>query len=295
MAETPKKPRLAWKVVLAILVGIGLQVVLMHLPHAIQKHYGDLFRAAIVLVVGGAISYFFENWLKHSTSTLLGSRRGTSFRFMGRLILYLVLALALLAAFGVGLSSVVFGSAFLTVILGLAGQNFLSNLIAGIGLVIFRPFEVGDRINFITWQFTTIMPSFPHERMKPVYSGTVRDINLAYTTLDNDDGIPMLVPNGTMIQAYVENHHNESKIPFRVRVDVDLALDPKRLLPPLTAALESLPYKVYVSLADVGATTFGILFTGHTQGKREDAVRHEILRELIPLIQNLRQTENTPS
>lgn len=286
-----KKPRLAWKVVLAILVGVGLHVVLIHLPDNIQKHYGDLFRATIVLLVGGAISYFFESWLKGAATNLLGTRRGTSFRFLGRLVLYLSLTLALLAAFGVGLSSVVFGSAFLTVILGLAGQNFFSNLIAGIGLIFFRPFEVGDRIRFITWQFTLLMPSFPHERLKPAYSGVVRDITLAYTTLETDDNVPMMIPNGIMIQAYIENHRHESRLPFRIRFDLDLAVDPTRLLPRIETALTSLSYPVTVQLTDVGATTYGMIMSGETQGKREDLVRHEILQHLIPLIQESRQTE----
>ncbi len=290
-----KKSRLAWKVIAAILVGIGLHVVFTHLPVKIQKHYGDLFHAAIVLLVGWSISYFFEGWLKARAESILGSRRNTSFRFLGRLILYLAVTLALLAAFGVGLSSLVFGSAFLTVILGLAGQNFFSNLIAGIGLVFFRPFDIGDRINFATWQFTVLMPSFPHEKMKETYTGIVRDINLAYTTLESDDGVPMLVPNGIMIQAYVENLRNEIQVPFRLRFDLDLAINPEQLLSALTQSLKSLPYPVNVQLIDVGQATFGILLTGKTRQRHEDAVRHDILQHLIPIVQELRTVQAAPN
>jgi small-conductance mechanosensitive channel len=289
-----KRPHLAWKVIAAILVGIGLHVVLVHLPPHIQKHYGDLFRAAIVLLVGGAISWFFESWLNGSARDWLGAHRAASFRFMGRLVLYLSVALALLAAFGVGLSSVVFGSAFFTVILGLAGQNFFANLIAGIGLIFYRPFEVGDKVNFVAWQLGVVMPSYPHEKMKPTYSGTVRDVSLAYTTLETDEGITMKVPNGILIQAYIETRPQDARVPFRFRFDLDLALDPAVLLPKLETQLKTLHFPVKVSLADVGAATFAVVLTGYT-GEPEDAARHAILRRLIPLVQELRETTAQPS
>lgn len=284
-----KRPNLAWKVIAAILVGVGLHIVLVHLPQSIQKHYGDLFRAAIVLIVGGVISWALEAWLNGSAREWLGAHRAASFRFMTRLVLYLSVALALLAAFGVGLSSVVFGSAFLTVILGLAGQNFFANLIAGIGLIFYRPFEVGDRVSFVAWQFGVLMPSFPHERMKPTYSGTVRDVSLAYTTLETDEGLSMKVPNGILIQAYIENHRQAVGSPFRFRFDLDLALDPNILMPRLEDQLKSLQFSARVALADVGAATFAILLTGHTT-ESEDVARHAILRRLIPLVQELRGT-----
>lgn len=295
MPPTGRKSRIGLKVLLAVLAGVGLHVVLVHLPDKMQKHYGDLFRAAIVLLVGGAISWFFESWLKGTAGDVLGARRAASFRFLGRLVLYLSLALALLAAFGVGLSSVVFGSAFLSVILGLAGQNFFANLIAGIGLIAFRPFEVGDRISFVTWQYSLMMPSFPHRLMKPAYTGVVRDVSLAYTTLDTDDGTPMTVPNGIMMQASIENHRDQKNVPFHIRFDLDLGLHPEKLLPQLETALKPLPYSVSVQLADVGAATFAIALTGSAPGKREETVRHQILYRLIPVIQGLREDQTTPS
>lgn len=292
----PKRSgRVGWKVVLVIIVGVALHLLLVYLPQSIQKQYGDLFRAAIVILVGGAVSYLVERSLARVAADRLGPRRATSFRFLARLLLYLALVLALLAAFGVGLSSVVFGSAFFTVILGLAGQNFFGNLIAGIGLVLFHPFEVGDHISFVASQYGLLMPSFPHEQMKPAYSGVVQDINLAYTTLETDDGIPMTVPNGVIIQAAIENRKQQRRLRFRFRFDLDLAIDPGRLLPMLHADLAPLPYPVDVQLADVSAATFAIVVTGIAEERRTDAIRHSILEILIPLVQRLRMEPPAPS
>lgn len=288
-----RRPHVAWLVIAALLAGVGLHVVLIHLPNSMQRHYGDLFRAAMVLLVGGAISSFFERWLKGTAGDWLGARRAASFRFLGRLVLYLSIALALMAAFGVGLSSVIFGSAFLTVILGLAGQNFFANLIAGIGLILFRPFEVGDRISFVSWQYSVLMPSYPHEKLKPAYTGTVHDVNLAYTSLKTDDGVAMMVPNGIMMQAYIENHRHGEHLPFRFRFDLDLALDPDDLLRQLEARLKTLGFPVQVALADISATTFGLVFTGHAQ-EPEDTTRHAILQHVIPVVQGMRETTSQP-
>ncbi len=293
MDEQKKRPRTGWKIILVIIIGIALEVVLKHLPIKLQHHYGDLFRALIVLLDGGAISWLVEHWLNALSSERIGARRATSLRFMARLVLYLAIILALLAAFGVGLSSVVFGSAFLTVILGLAGQSFFSNLIAGIGLVIFHPFEVGDRIAFVAWQYPILMPSFSHEALKPTYRGVVTDINLAYTTLMTDEGVPLQVPNGVLIQAAVQNYQRRRSQNVRMRFDLDLGLDPDHVIEQLSRALESLPHQVEIQLADVGPTTFGLRVIVGARGGTEDTIRHQVLEALVPIVQNLSRPPST--
>lgn len=288
MTPNSRRTRVDWKIILVILMGVVLQLVLNHLPKIIQHQYGDLFRATIVLLVGGAISYLVEHWLQQVSSERIGARRATSLRFLARLVLYLAIALALLAAFGVGLSSVIFGSAFLTVILGLAGQSFFSNLIAGIGLIIFHPFEVGDHISFVTSQYPLMVPSYAHEAMKPAYSGVVTDINLAYTTLETDDGNPMQIPNGVLIQAAIHNHQRRQRRQFRFRFDLALDLEPTRLIGRLQDLFKDWPYPIDVKLADVGASTFALVILAQSNEPQEDVVRHAILSSLVPLVQELR-------
>ncbi len=72
----------------------------------------------------------------------------------------------------------------LSVIIGLAAQNTLGNLIAGISLLIYRPFNVGDHL-----QITA--PT-------GVETGFVESINLGYTHLKTDDNRRVVVPNSLM-------------------------------------------------------------------------------------------------
>ncbi|MCY0880144.1 MAG: mechanosensitive ion channel family protein [Firmicutes bacterium] len=293
--SSTKSPRPLWSIVGVLLGGIALKLLLNHLPPNIRHHYGDLFKAAIVVMVGGAISYVVERWLARLPHERIGARRATSLRFLARLVLYLAIALALLAAFGVGLSSVVFGSAFVTVILGLAGQSFFSNLIAGIGLVIFHPFEVGDHIQFVAWQYPILTPTFPHEALKPTYSGVVTDINLAYTTLEVEDGTPMMIPNGVLITAAIHNQARRERRLFRFRFDVDMALDPERLLPALEATFREWTYPVDVRLVDMGATTYGLAFLVQAGREPEEVVRHAVLQRVLPIVQALKATPKNDS
>jgi small-conductance mechanosensitive channel len=192
-----------------------------------------------------------------------------------------------LASLGVGLSSVVFGSAFLTVIIGLAGQSLFGNLIAGIGLVLFHPFEVGERISFVAWQYPILMPSFPHEALKPGYAGTVTDINLMYTSLITDDGIPLVVPNGIIIQSAIHNVSRRANAPYRFRFDVALTVDPERFLEDAGKALQSLSFPVHLAVYDTTPTSYSVVATGELTQMTEDAARHHIMSRVLPIIRAL--------
>jgi small-conductance mechanosensitive channel len=72
----------------------------------------------------------------------------------------------------------------ISVVLGLAAQNTLGNLIAGISLLLYRPFKVGDRL-----QVTA--PT-------GLESGVVESLNLGYTVLKTDDNRRVVVPNSTI-------------------------------------------------------------------------------------------------
>ncbi|WP_020374596.1 mechanosensitive ion channel family protein [Sulfobacillus thermosulfidooxidans] len=267
-------------ILLAVLVDQAKGV--LHLP----KSVAGPMKALIVLMIGGAISYLLERYLFQLISRTLGAKSTTSLRFIIRLFLLLAVILSVLAAFGVGLSSVVFGGAFVTAIIGLAGQTMFGNLIAGIALLIFHPFEVGDRINFVAWQYPMLMPSFPHEATKPVYSGVVVDITLMYTSVLTDTGPIMAVPNGIIIQAAVENLSRTNRRILRMRFDVDISLDPNQLLPRVEKMLQALGYVgTKPHIVDVTPTTYSLLIVVDTKLRNDDEIRHQIFAHLVPIIQ----------
>ncbi|MCL4351328.1 MAG: mechanosensitive ion channel family protein [Firmicutes bacterium] len=285
-----KLGRQTWILVLVlILLGIAMAVGLdlSHQRLGINKNYLHLIKAFIVLVVGGLISYLLERYLFRMAPSAGG--RTSSLRFVVRLILLLVVVLSILAAFGVGLSSVVFGGAFFTVIIGLAGQTMFGNLIAGIGLVIFRPFDVGNHVTFVAWQYPMLMPSYPHDALKPGYSGVITDINLMYTAIRSDQGLPMMIPNGILIQAMIENHSRSEGHRIRFRFDLPLATPAEAVIDAIRQILQQLHYQGDAFLVDVSPSSYSVAVAINSLEAMatDDTIRDQILSRLVPQITGL--------
>ena len=111
-------------------------------------------------------------------------------KFIAKLLRYCVYVFAVVAYahFVPGLSSLGTASltsiSVITIVVGLAAQNTLGNLVAGISLLLYRPFKLGDRIEVLA-------PS-------GVETGIVENLTLGYTLLRTDDNRRVVVPNSLM-------------------------------------------------------------------------------------------------
>lgn len=286
-----------------ILVIVGLAAGLaMDAPHSwfsgLPPSWQDTARALLVLVIGLAVSRLLERRLFRAAALHLRRDQAASLKFLVRLILYITMIMALLAAVGIGLSSLVFGGAFVTVIVGLAGQQVFANIIGGVWLIIFHPFRVGDQIGLVTWQYPLLMPSYPHEAMRPAYYGQVHDINLMYTALENDDGFLQLIPNSIIVQAFVENRSAKSRSRLRVRFDTPPEVDATAFLERMDNALQAHFRKygdgnVKVRLADIYPGGYSFLVTLDTERVGE-VVRGEVLLLAAGQIAAARAPGQTP-
>jgi small-conductance mechanosensitive channel len=105
--------------------------------------------------------------------------------FLIALILYAHLIPAL-RAMGTALLA---GVSVASVVVGLAAQNTLSNLVAGFSLLLYRPFHIGDRVQLATPRGVSI--------------GTVTSLSLGYTILTDPDGHEIIVPNSVMVSQVI--------------------------------------------------------------------------------------------
>jgi small-conductance mechanosensitive channel len=105
--------------------------------------------------------------------------------FLAAVILYAQLVPAL-RSLGTALLA---GVSVLSVILGLAAQSTLGNLIAGISLLLYRPFHIGDLVQVST--------------QKETLTGTVDSLTLGYTILRAAEGAQIIVPNSLMISVVI--------------------------------------------------------------------------------------------
>ena len=150
---------------------------------ALVTTYGLRVVGAIVILTAG---WMASRLLYNAVHRLLARAQRidrTVTLFLANAARYLVLILtfsAVLSTFGIATTSFVAVIGALGIAVGLALQGTLSNLAAGIMLVLFRPFHIGDRI-----EAGGIM-------------GTVREINLFYSELDTDDNVRVIFPNGKL-------------------------------------------------------------------------------------------------
>jgi len=139
----------------------------------------------------------------------------TLFRFLGSMARYVILAfvfIAVLNRFGVETTSIValLGAAGLAI--GLALQGALSNLSAGVMLLIFRPYKVGD--------FVDAAGKF----------GLVTEIDLFTTIMQTFDNQQIIVPNGQIWGQQIVNHshHKIRGVDMRFGVSYDTDIDKAR-------------------------------------------------------------------
>src|SRR3984957_4953667 len=102
-----------------------------------------------------------------------------------------------------------------SVVVGLAAQSTLGNLIAGISLVLYRPFKVGDRVQV----------SAP----TGLETGVVVNIDLGYTLLRTADQRLLVIPNSSMAsQASVNLSLTTPRTPCGVSLYVAAGSDAAR-------------------------------------------------------------------
>ena len=183
---------------------------------------GNLLAAAVILVIGRWLSKFAHRLtiraLKRMQADALVER------FVANIVRILVLVAAVLAAvnqLGVQTASLiaVLGAAGLAV--GLALQGSLANFAAGVLIMTFRPYRIGDYIEAAG------------------VSGTVDDLQLFTTVLTTPDNRQIIIPNGQMMSGTITNHSAHETRRVDLTVGVDYAADSEAVRRVLTDLVES--------------------------------------------------------
>lgn len=131
---------------------------------------------------------------------------------VGFLIRFLALVASVVGALrlaGLTPQELAVGGAVTAVILALAAQQTLGNLIAGMVLLSARPFRVGDRVRMHAGGVAGQV------------EGAVVSLGLLYTTLANGED-RILVPNNVVLSAAVVPLREPSGVDMRARLDSDV-------------------------------------------------------------------------
>ena len=158
-----------------------------------------------------------EGQLVKRTDTVLDD---TALPMVTRFLRFIIMGVGIvmgLSLLGINIAPLIAGAGVMGLALSLAAKDTLSNLIAGVLLILDRPFQVGDRIELWT---------------APSETGTwgdVIEIGLRATKIRNPDNLVVVVPNNEIMQRDIINYTMSGqdirlRIPFSVAYESDVAL-----------------------------------------------------------------------
>ena len=178
----------------------------------------------------GAVVRFFE---RHDIDVTLG-------KFTANMVRLLIMAAALIVAlgkFGISIGPFVAAIGAISLSVGLALQGTLTNYGAGLGLILSRPFVVGDTV-----------------LVNDTY-GVVEEIRLGYTTLRTEDEELITIPNKYMIGEILVN-----SFAYRIvesTVGIDYGDDPEKAIAIIREVLAGFEALSQENVPLVGIEKFG--------------------------------------
>jgi small conductance mechanosensitive channel len=200
-------------------------------------------------VLGSIAIFIIGRWLAHvvidGLKRLLERSKvdQTLISFLGNVLYYLLLAVVIIAALGnvgVATTSVVAVLGAATLAIGLALQDSLGNLAAGVMIILLRPYRLND--------FVVINDE----------TGFVSDIQIFHTTLTTLDNKTIFIPNNDALSGNIVNYSKTELIRLELTVGIgyeDDLLKAKRVLLDIVQADERVaadpkPTVIVAELAD---------------------------------------------
>jgi small conductance mechanosensitive channel len=178
---------------------------------------GTLWGALAYLVIFLVLAMLLSRALRaavHAAMTKNGHLDRTSISFLQQIctaliwVVMIILYAHLIPALRSMGTALLAGASVASVVIGLAAQSTLGNLVAGIAITIYRPFRLGDTLQVATPTGTDI--------------GTVELISLGYTTLRAPAGHLIVLPNASAASQVIINL-NSTFTPWPIVITIRLS------------------------------------------------------------------------
>ncbi len=128
------------------------------------------------------------------------------------ILIFVTAGILALDVLGLNIMPFVAGAGIAGIAIGFAAKDTLSNVIAGILLIVDRPFEVGDRIE--VWSAPANSASW----------GDVLEIGLRATKIRTTDNLVIIIPNNVIMTRDIINYTTIND-EIRVRIPIGIAYD----------------------------------------------------------------------
>jgi small-conductance mechanosensitive channel len=146
--------------------------------------------STVFLLFGLAAAVGLSGRARSVLQPLIGQAHAGVVRYVLLLVGVFAILLVTLLIGRISVSQLLVGGAVTGVLLGIAAQQSLANLFAGLVLLFARPFRVGDHVRFRSGTLSGQI------------EGIVTDVSLTYVRLETEDG-RVLIPNSQALAAAV--------------------------------------------------------------------------------------------
>lgn len=214
----------------------------------IAPGYGQWIRygtVVILVIVGSAATHWLARGLSPRLYRRMDPATAGTVGFVIRLLTMAAVVILALRIAGVKASTLAVGGAFTAVLLGLAAQQALGGIFAGIVLQSTRPFRVGERVRLVGGALAGSL------------EGTVSSLGLFYTTL-SQGADRLMVPNNVLLSLVVVPLREPDKVDVRARFPGD-SVSPKQVEERLLRAI-TVPTRYKPSVAVEEFDLDGVVF-----------------------------------
>ena len=188
-----------WRAIIALVLAIIAAGVSYAFGHSLKSLFEPGHLASSVVAASAAVAFFcfasiavvaLARRAREALQSFTGSAHAAVVRYAIVLVGAILTIIITLVLLKVPVQQLLVGGAFATIIITIAGQQALSNVFAGLVLLLSRPFRVGD---------TVLLRS---GALGGQFEGTVTEIGITYLQLDTNNGVTSL-PNSQVLAAAV--------------------------------------------------------------------------------------------
>ena len=149
--------------------------------------YAPKFTISLIILI---LTFILASHCRRLTNRVLHKKENLKpiVKYLASLVsvaIFIIGLVTALATAGINVTALITSLGLLGFSLGMAFKDLLSNSIAGVMIIIYQPFRMGDVITI------------------DKYSGRVTQINLRYTSLKKDTNTMILVPNQNLLNTAV--------------------------------------------------------------------------------------------
>lgn len=200
--------------------------------------------AVIVLAWGGA------SLNKRIFKKVQEKHRGIHLAFFERInsalivLLIVILAISVFSGAQTVWQTIFGGTAIISAVLAFAAQDIIKDILAGLMISMYKPFEIGDRIV-----------------LEDGTAGVVETITLRHVVMIGIDGVRIVVPNSKLNAMQLNNFsYNTELLSVQFRFSVGYDSDMEQVREVIAEAVEDSPYSVPGRKQKTGEATYGPVY-----------------------------------